>query len=116
MTRSPFRIIISAVALAAPGVLFLSRGSGTASASASDVLVANRGSLAVGATATVTINVQATQAGVFTNTANVSGREGDEDTTDNTHRQQTTVVTLSKLTLSDSMVVGGASTRPESSS
>ena len=81
-------------------------------AGSTGTVMASLGSLAVGATAAVTITVEPSQAGVFTNTATVSGEQSDHDTTNNTHKQQTTVVTLQKLLLSSTAVTGGCQPYP----
>ena len=81
-------------------------------AGSSGTVVASLGNMAVGATATVAITVEATQPGSFTNAAAVAGDQSDHDTTNNTHKQTTTVVTLSKLLLSASSVRGGCLPHP----
>jgi len=74
------------------------------------IVTANLGSLAVGAKATVTVTVQATQAGVLSNTASVSGSESDQNTANNTVTQVTEVLTamLSKVLLDSTTLVGGS--------
>ncbi|HYE16313.1 MAG TPA: hypothetical protein VD968_17880 [Pyrinomonadaceae bacterium] len=81
-------------------------------AGSSGTVTAALGTLGSGATATVQITVTATQAGAFTNTASVSAIESDPNAANNTAKQATTVVTLSKLLLSASTVVGGCQPYP----
>jgi uncharacterized repeat protein (TIGR01451 family) len=73
------------------------------------VLTANIGSLAIGATATVSVTVKTTASGVQTNTAQVSGNEGDPVAANNTAAQATTVkdAVLQKVLLVKQVLTGG---------
>ncbi len=73
------------------------------------IVTANLGSLAAGATATVTVTVQASASGLLTNTANVSSNETDPNTTNNTANQATTVkdISLQKVLLTKQVLTGG---------
>jgi uncharacterized repeat protein (TIGR01451 family) len=73
------------------------------------VVTANIGSLAIGATATVTVTVKTTASGVQTNTATVSGNEGDPLASNNTASQATTVkdAVLQKVLLVKQVLTGG---------
>ena len=82
------------------------------------IVTANLGGLALNASATVTVTAKATQTGVLTNTATVSGNEADPLTSNNTVSQTTTVnapapaATLSKVLLSNYSPVGGCQPYP----
>jgi uncharacterized repeat protein (TIGR01451 family) len=73
------------------------------------VVTANVGSLATGAFATVTITAKTTASGVITNTATVSGNEGDPSSSNNTSSQVTTVkdALLQKVLLAKQVLTGG---------
>ncbi|MFL6285343.1 MAG: hypothetical protein ACJ74Q_19575 [Pyrinomonadaceae bacterium] len=72
-------------------------------------LTANIGSLATGATATVTLTATATASGVITNTASVTGNEGDPVASNNTASSATTVkdAVLQKVLLVKQVLTGG---------
>jgi uncharacterized repeat protein (TIGR01451 family) len=79
------------------------------------IVTANLGTLALNATATVTVTVKATQAGTLVNTATVSSSEVDSNTSNNTVTQSTTVlpaVTLQKVLLSNQSPIGGCQPFP----
>jgi len=73
------------------------------------IVTANIGSLATGATATVTITVTSSAAGVITNTASVTGTESDPNPANNTDSATTTVnaVNLQKVLLAKQVLIGG---------
>jgi uncharacterized repeat protein (TIGR01451 family)/CSLREA domain-containing protein len=73
------------------------------------IVTANLGSLAVGAQATVTVTVKATQSGGIVNTATVSSNETDTNTSNNTATQATTVkdAALQKVLLTKQVLTGG---------
>jgi uncharacterized repeat protein (TIGR01451 family) len=74
------------------GVTFVSATTSQGSVSeSSGVVTASLGGMASGATATVTIVVQPTTAGVITNTASVTGNESDLNPDNNTASQDTAV-------------------------
>ncbi len=75
----------------------------------SGIVTANLGSLAIGATATVTVTVQSSAAGVITNTATVTGNESDPLAANNTDSATTTVnaVNLQKVLLAKQVLTGG---------
>jgi uncharacterized repeat protein (TIGR01451 family) len=75
----------------------------------SGIVTANIGSLATGATATVTITVQSTAAGVIANSATVTGNEQDPIPANNTGNATTTVnsVALQKVLLAKQVLTGG---------
>jgi uncharacterized repeat protein (TIGR01451 family) len=81
----------------------------TPPAGSTGVVTANVGSLAIGATATVTVTVKTTASGVQTNTAQVSGNEGDPVAANNTAAQATTVkdAVLQKVLLAKQVLTGG---------
>jgi uncharacterized repeat protein (TIGR01451 family) len=72
-------------------------------------VTANIGSLATGATATVTVTATATASGVITNTATVTGNEGDPVASNNTASSATTVkdAVLLKVLLAKQVLTGG---------
>jgi uncharacterized repeat protein (TIGR01451 family) len=72
-------------------------------------VTANIGSLAINAMATVSVTVKTTAAGVITNSATVSGNEGDPVASNNTTSQATTVKTaaLLKVLLAKQVLTGG---------
>ena len=73
------------------------------------VVTANIGSLAAGASATVTVTVQAAASGLLTNTATVSSNESDTNSSNNTANQATTVkdANLQKVLLAKQVLTGG---------
>jgi uncharacterized repeat protein (TIGR01451 family) len=75
----------------------------------SGIVTANLGSLGIGATATVTVTVKSTTAGVISNTATVSGNEQDPIPANNTATATTTVnsVGLQKVLLAKQVLTGG---------
>jgi uncharacterized repeat protein (TIGR01451 family) len=72
-------------------------------------VTANLGSLAPGATATMTVTVKATQSGLLTNTAQASSNEGDSNPANNAASQATTVkaAALQKVLLASQVLTGG---------
>jgi uncharacterized repeat protein (TIGR01451 family) len=73
------------------------------------VVTANLGSIAPGATATVTITAKSTTPGSVTNTASASCNEAEFDSTNNSPSQTTTVKTslLQKVLLASQVLTGG---------
>jgi len=72
-------------------------------------VTANIGSLGIGAMATVTVTATATVSGVITNTATVTGNEGDPVASNNTASSATTVkeAALQKVLLAKQVLTGG---------
>jgi len=84
------------------GVTFISASASQGACSGTTTLTCALGSLASGASATVTISVKSTAAGVLTDTASVAGNETDPVSANNTSVEGTTVLTtadLSRLTV-----------------
>jgi uncharacterized repeat protein (TIGR01451 family) len=73
------------------------------------VVTANIGSLGTGVTATVTITIQSTAAGVISNTATVTGTEQDPSAANNSAGATTTVnlAGLQKVLLAKQILIGG---------
>lgn len=75
------------------------------------IVTANLGALAVGAQATVSITVRATQSGIIVNNASASdpGTDGDPDSTNNSAGATTTVrdAALQKILLASQVLTGG---------
>jgi uncharacterized repeat protein (TIGR01451 family) len=78
-------------------------------AGSTGVVMANIGSLAAGASATVTVTVKSTASGVITNTASVSDNETDANGANNTSGASTTVkdAALQKVLLAKQVLTGG---------